>query len=61
MTEEFYIFTERKGNETLTTNKNNCLTKQYLDKNVDGWAVCFCLSPLPTNRKKKKNCINKQE
>ena len=35
-----------KEHQAVTTNKNNCLTKQYLDTNVEGWAVCFCLPPL---------------
>lgn len=36
----------------VTTNKNNCLTKLYLDKKVEFGAVCFCLPPLETRRLK---------
>ena len=28
-------------------------TKLYLDTKVEGWAVCFCLSPLGANFKKQ--------
>ena len=45
---EKYKMKNEKKHETLTTNKRNCLTKLYIDNNVDGWAVYACLPPLCT-------------
>jgi len=38
---------------TFANNKQNQLPENLsLDKNVDGWAVWFCLSPLAFMRRK---------
>jgi len=39
-----------KNAQWLTTSKIQLPENLYLDKKVDGWAVCFCLSPLETSR-----------